>query len=84
MTDKELASLRRNELLELLLMQTRKVKELEKEIEDLKGQLADRQILLEKAGSIAEASLSLNKVFEAAQAAADQYLENVKRLSGEE
>jgi len=33
---------------------------------------------LEQVGSIAEAALSLNRVFEAAQAAADQYLESVK------
>lgn len=84
MTDKELASLKRNELLELLLIQTRKVNELEKEIEELKAQLENRQIRIEKAGSIAEAALSLNKVFEAAQEAADQYLENIKRRSGEE
>ena len=32
---------------------------------------------MEKAGSIAEASLMLNGVFEAAQAAVDQYLENI-------
>ena len=32
----------------------------------------------QEAGSIAEASLKLNKVFEAAQQAADQYLENIR------
>ena len=38
----------------------------------------DRTLRLEQVGSIAEAALSLNRVFEAAQAAADQYLESVK------
>lgn len=32
----------------------------------------------QEAGSIAEAALRLNKVFEAAQQAADQYLENIR------
>jgi hypothetical protein len=40
-------------------------------------------ILTEKAGSIAEAALQLNLVFETAQKAADQYLMNVRRLSDE-
>lgn len=45
----------------------------------LKAWRANRQIELEEAGSIAEASLKLNKVFEAAQKAADQYLYNLKQ-----
>lgn len=40
-----------------------------------------REIIVAEAGSIAEAALKLNKVFESAQAAADQYLENVGRLA---
>lgn len=32
-----------------------------------------------EAGSIAEAALRINKVFEAAQQAADQYLENIRQ-----
>lgn len=40
---------------------------------------ADRKIELEEAGNIAEAALKLNKVFEAAQKAADQYLYNLKQ-----
>jgi hypothetical protein len=36
--------------------------------------------MLDKAGSIAEAALQLNDVFELAQKAADQYLENVKKI----
>lgn len=43
-----------------------------------------RSIELEEAGSIAEAALKLNKVFEAAQDAADQYIYNIKRRHGTE
>ena len=52
--------------------------ELERQNANLRRQLADRTLRLEQVGSIAEAALSLNRVFEAAQAAADQYLESVK------
>ena len=43
-----------------------------------------KNIILNNAGSIAEASLKLNKVFETAQAAADQYVESVKSMAREE
>jgi hypothetical protein len=42
-----------------------------------------RQIALEESGSIAEAALRLNGIFEAAQKAADQYIYNLQILSGE-
>lgn len=80
MTDKELKRLSRAELLELLLEQVEENERLHKEIEELKNQLEDRVIKLEQAGSIAEAALRLNGVFEAAEAAAKQYLDSVKEL----
>ena len=42
--------------------------------------MKSREIKLSQAGSIAEAALQLNGVFEAAQEAAKQYLENIERL----
>ena len=80
MTDKELKRLSRTELLELLLQQTRERERLEKELEEARQMLEDRQLRLEKAGDIAHAALEINGVMEAAQAAARQYLENVERL----
>ena len=53
-----------------------RIRELEEEMAEWKK---SRRIELEKAGSIAEASLRLNGVFEAAQKAADQYLENIRQ-----
>ncbi len=82
MTDKELKKLKRAELLEMLLEQTKKVESLQAELELKNKELENRRIMIEKAGSIAEASLRLNEVFEAAQKAADQYLENVMQISG--
>ena len=84
MTDKELRRLKREELLEMLISQSKEVEELRAEVSELKKKLDDRQICLDKAGSIAEASVLLNGVFEAAQAAAQQYLENIQSLSGQQ
>ena len=81
MTDQELKKLRRSDLLELLIAQEKENERLRSQVEQLEKRLADRAIDLEQAGSIAEAALRLNGVFQAAQAAADQYLENIRRLS---
>lgn len=83
MTDQELKKLRRSDLLELLIAQEKENERLRSQVEQLEKRLADRAIDLEQAGSIAEAALRLNGVFQAAQAAADQYLENIRRLSEE-
>ena len=82
MTDKELRHLSRAELLEMLLDKTREAERLREELAQAKGQLKRREILIENAGSIAEASLQLGGIFEAAQRAADIYLENVSRRYG--
>ena len=78
MTDKELRKLTRTELLELLLIQSREIDRLNEELNQLRERIQQREIAIANSGSIAEAALVLNGVFEAAQAAADQYLENIK------
>lgn len=81
MTDRDLRKLGRNDLLELLLEQTKEIDRLRIELDTTKKQLADRKIMLDNAGSIAEASLMLNGVFAAAQDACAQYMENIQDLS---
>lgn len=81
---KEYKRLSRLDLLDLLVEESRKNQKLEEEIQSLKKQLEDRRILLEESGSIAEAALRINEVFAAADAAAKQYLDNIKRMNGEE
>lgn len=81
MTDKELKKLSRIELLEILIELSNENAELTKKVEELSNQLESRDIMLNEAGSIAEASIKINEVFEAAQSAASQYVENIKRLS---
>jgi len=83
MTDRELRRLSRTDLLELLLQERRENEELKSQLEAANQKLKDREIALEHTGSIAEAALKLNNVFEAAEAAAAQYLENVRSLSEE-
>ncbi len=83
MTEKELQKLTRQDLLELLLEAERENESLRDEVETLRAEAADKRLLLGKVGSIAEASLLVNGVFSAAQAAADQYVLNVKRVCEE-
>lgn len=74
-----LKKLSRQDLLEMLIAEEKRVEKLEKELEEARAQLQERQIRIQESGSIAEAALKLNGIFEAAQAAADQYLENIKQ-----
>lgn len=78
MTDKELRKLKRADLLELLIDQDKQMEALKAKLAEAESSLAERSIMIEKAGSIAEASVALNGVFAAAQSAAVQYLENIK------
>lgn len=84
--DLDLKKMNRSDLLEILIEQSKKIDELNAAVEQLQRelyqaqrQLQSREIEKDKAGSIAQAALQLNGVFEAAQAACDQYVENVKR-----
>ena len=80
MTQKELKRLSRSELLELLLMQTKETERLMKKLEEAESLLLQRELKLEKAGDLAHAVLEINGVMEAAQAAANQYLENMAAM----
>lgn len=73
MTDKELRKLNRSALLEMLVEQSRENDRLRAQVDELQRLLSDRQLKINQAGSIAEASLQLNQVFEAAQQAAENY-----------
>ena len=79
MTDRKLKKMNRRELLELLIEQERELEHLQEMLREAEERTQSREIRISKAGSIAEAALMLNGVFEAAQAAADQYLDNIRR-----
>lgn len=78
---KELQKLSRKDLLEMLIEQSEELLQTKARLQELEEQIADRNIRIDKAGSIAEAALSLNGLFEAAEAAGQQYLDNIKMLS---
>lgn len=78
MDDKQLKKITKKELLEILLSQAKRIEELEKELQITKDKLKSKKIMIEESGSLAEASLKLNKIFEIAQETADQYLLNIK------
>ncbi len=84
MTEKQLRKLKRVELLELLVEQSAEMDQLREELEAARRELAERKIAAERSGSLAEAALKLSGVFEAADQAARDYLENVRRMCAEE
>lgn len=81
MTERELRRLSRTDLLELLLVQRRENEQLRCLLDQAQAQLADRTIQINKAGSIAEASLQLSGIFTAAQDSCQSYVDNIKLLS---
>ena len=90
MTEQQLKKANRKELLELLLAKTRQCEALEDDYKRLEEQYIVLQEKLaaqqnapspELPGNLAEEALKVNGVFEAAQAAAEQYLEKVRGCS---
>lgn len=74
MTPKELKKMKRYQLLELLIMQTEQTESLQQQLDDLQKAYDEQELKISKLGSLAEAALELNGVFEAAQNAADEYI----------
>ena len=83
MTDKEFKRLSRAQLIEIIYQLQLKEEELTAENTKLREELNDKRIMLSEAGNIAQAALKINKVMEAAQNAADQYLEEIRRMHAE-
>lgn len=78
MTEKEFRKLSRTQYLEMMVEQGREIKRLKEELELAREEIKQKEIKIQKAGSIAEAAVSLNDVFGSAQRAADQYLESIR------
>lgn len=78
MNDKKLGKLSKKELLEILLAQSKRIEELEESLTITKSKLASKEIIINESGSLAEACLKLNDIFEIAQKTADQYILNIK------
>ena len=78
MTDKELRKLRRDDLLQILINQQRQIDELNAQLQAEREALANRNIAIQESGTLAEALLKMNGVYEAAQSAADEYLRQMR------
>lgn len=78
MAEKDLRKLNRSELIEIIYQLKKSEQSLQAQVETLQKQLLNRDLKIEKAGSIAEASLLLSDIFSAAQTAADTYIAEIK------
>lgn len=83
MTDKELKHLNRGELIDIIYELQKRYADSENEIKQLQADLEKKELSIAEAGSIAEAALKVNGVFEAAQAAADQYLLSIQSANAD-
>ncbi len=77
MTQEELKKLKRVDLLEMLIEQSKENERLKKKLARAEKELESRHIAIESSGSMASAALQLNNVFEAAEKAQKQYIENL-------
>lgn len=91
MTDKQLKNLSRRDLLEMLLSLSQENAQLRSQLEEsqrqqeaLRRQLEDRTVAIESSGTLAEAVLRLNGVFEAAQSACTEYEQIIAKRSAEQ
>lgn len=80
MTEREMRRLRRVDLLEMLVQLSRENEQLRLELDEANQKLKDRSICMETSGTMAEAALKLNGIFEAADAACRQYQENMEQM----
>lgn len=79
-----LKNLSKLELLELLAEQEAEIEQLKRQLVQKDRIIRQRTLCMEQAGNIAQAALVLNGVFEAAQKAADQYVESVKMMAAQQ
>lgn len=94
MTDKEFRRLKRSELIDIIYEYQKREEELREELQGteqrlgeeiqlLRTQLEERSIKIANAGSIAEAAMSMNEIWETTQQTADQYLASIQALKEE-
>ena len=83
MTEKDLKKLNRYQLLEMLIVQTDRADKLQAKLDIAEKQLENQELQISSLGSIAEASLQLKGVFQAAQDAADMYIDAAKKRAQE-
>ena len=83
MTDKEFKRLSRSQLIDIIYQLQVKQQELTADNERLSKALEDKRIRVKQVGNIAEAALEIHNVMQSAQAAAEQYLEEIRIMRQE-
>ena len=81
MTERELRKLSRADLLQMLIDQSEELEALRKKCAAAESALAKKELMIDEAGSLADAVFKLNGIFESAQVASQQYLDNLKTLT---
>ena len=81
MTDRDLRKMNRRELIELLIASENENNQIKEQLGQQTVQLQNKKLQIENAGSMAEAAMALNGVFESVDKAAAQYLENIRLCS---
>ena len=84
MNERTLKQLKKIDLYEILLAQSKEIDRLKQELIETQQKLENKQIIIQEAGSLADAALKLTKIFEEAQKAADIYLKNITENDDEE
>ena len=84
MNERTLKQLKKIELYEILLAQSKEIDRIKQELIETQQKLENKQIIIQEAGSLADAALKLTKIFEEAQKAADIYLKNITENDDEE
>ena len=83
MNDKEIRKLSRSQLIEIIYQLQLNQEELEAENKVLKEALEDKRLRIQNAGNLAFAVLEVNNVMEAAQNAANMYLNEIREMKKE-
>ncbi|MBR6570341.1 MAG: hypothetical protein IKK75_07795 [Clostridia bacterium] len=76
---KDIRKLSRSELVDIIYQLKKSELELQEQVQSLQAQLMNRNLKVEKVGTLAEAAFSLSGFFDAAQEAANVYLEEIQK-----
>ena len=77
--ERNLTRLNKQEILKIMVAQGEEIDRLKARIAELEQKLQENEIIKDRVGSIAEASLAVTNVFEEADKAAKIYLDNIRR-----
>ena len=81
MVEKDLQKLSRADLLQMLIDQSEELNQLREKYAAVQAALAQKEVIVSEAGSLADAVFKLNGIFDVAQVTAQQYLDNLKSLA---